>query len=189
MAKEYKTIAAAQKAGSMYYTGKDGKKKLAVTKEQLDAWKKRNKGKFTGSALTAWANAKGKDIGGSKRDSSPRPKLRPKTGEKTGTPTKKKPVPVEDITLTAAAAIDGKSGVQGYITKLEKQLTELRASAEAKRKRDVVPRTEEAKIRSIEGSIKRIKEKQGMSKGGMAKKKSGYSKGGVVDMRKTGLFR
>jgi hypothetical protein len=69
MAKEYKTIAAAQKAGSMYFTGKDGKKKLAVTKEQLDAWKKKNKGKYKGSALTAWANAKGKDIKG--RDSSP----------------------------------------------------------------------------------------------------------------------
>ena len=79
MAKEYKTIAAAQKAGSMYFTGKDGKKKLAVTKEQLDAWKKKNKGKYTGSALTAWANAKGKDIGGgsSARASSPKPKLRP----------------------------------------------------------------------------------------------------------------
>ena len=43
MAKEYKSISAARKAGSMYYTDKDGKKKLAVTKEQLDAWKKKNK--------------------------------------------------------------------------------------------------------------------------------------------------
>ncbi len=76
--KDYKSVAAAKKAGSMYFMGKDGKKKLAVTKEDLDAWKKRNKGKYKGSALTAWANAKGKDIGGSsKRDSSPRPKLRP----------------------------------------------------------------------------------------------------------------
>jgi len=56
--KDYKTVAAAQKAGSMYFVGKDGKKKLAVTKEQLDAWKEKNKGKYTGSALTAWANAK-----------------------------------------------------------------------------------------------------------------------------------
>jgi len=77
--KDYKTVAAAQKAGSMYFMGKDGKKKLAVTKEQLNAWKKKNKGKYTGSALTAWANAKGKDIGGgsSARASSPKPKLRP----------------------------------------------------------------------------------------------------------------
>lgn len=58
----YKSISAAQKAGSLYFTGKDGKKKLAVTKEQLAKWKQRNKGKFKGSALTAWANAKGKDV-------------------------------------------------------------------------------------------------------------------------------
>jgi hypothetical protein len=79
--KDYKTVAAAKKAGSMYFMGKDGKKKLAVTKEDLNAWKKKNKGKYTGSALTAWANAKGKDIGGgsSAPASSPRPKLRPKS--------------------------------------------------------------------------------------------------------------
>lgn len=60
--KDHKSVSAAQKAGSMYFMGKDGKKKLAVTKGQLDAWKKRNAGKYKGSALTAWANAKGKDI-------------------------------------------------------------------------------------------------------------------------------
>jgi len=88
MAKEYKSISAARKAGSMYYTGKDGKKKLAVTKEQLDAWKEKNKGKYKGSALTAWANAKGKNITGAPA-SSPRPKLRPGSEKKTGTPSKR----------------------------------------------------------------------------------------------------
>tara|TARA_R100000234_G_C4995203_1_gene177516 strand:+ start:1042 stop:1683 length:642 start_codon:yes stop_codon:yes gene_type:complete len=33
--KDYKTIAAAKKAGSLYYMGKDGKKKAAVTAEDL----------------------------------------------------------------------------------------------------------------------------------------------------------
>ena len=166
---KYKSIAAAKKAGSLYYTNKDGKTMLAVYAEDLD------------------------------RATSVKPKLRPKTEKKTGTPTKrldtkgdtpakKKATSVEDLTFTATAAIDGKSGVEGYIDKLEKQLTELRAAAEAKRKRDVVPRTEEAKIRSIEGSIRRIKEKQGMSKGGMAKKKMGMSKGGMTDYRKSGMF-
>jgi len=172
MAKEYKTVSAAQKAGSMYFTGKDGKKKLAVTKEQLDAWKKRNKGKFKGAALTAWANAKGKDLGGSA--SSPKPKLRPGSDRRTSPKPKlrpKKSTSVEDIGFTATAAIDGQSGVKKYITKLESQLKELRAAAAAKRKRGVVPRKEEAEIRRIEGSIKRIKNKQGMSKGGMAKKR------------------
>ena len=63
--KDYKSVSAARKAGSMYFAGKDGKKKLAVTKEQLDSWSSKNKGKYKGSALTAWANAKGKNIAAS----------------------------------------------------------------------------------------------------------------------------
>jgi len=70
--KDYKSISAAKKAGSIYYMNKQGKKMLAVTKEDLDAWKKKNKGKYKGSALTAWANAKGKNIGGSTKP-KPRP--------------------------------------------------------------------------------------------------------------------
>jgi len=70
--KDYKSISAARKAGSMYYTDKNGKKALAVTKETLDAWKKKNKGKFKGSALTAWANAKGKNIGASAGTAPPK---------------------------------------------------------------------------------------------------------------------
>ena len=169
---KYKSIAAAKKAGSLYYTNKDGKTMLAVYAEDL------------------------KDSG---RKSSPRPKLRPDSEKKTTVkpnnksgemPSKKKAMPVEDLTFTVTAAVDGKSGVQAYINKLEKQLTELRAEVAAGKKRGISPRKAEAEIRRIEGSIRRIKEKQGMSKGGMAKKKkSGYSKGGVVDMRKTGLFK
>jgi len=83
--KDYKTIAAAKKAGSIYYTNKQGKKMLAVTKEQLDAWKEKNKGKYKGSALTAWANSKGKNIGATSEKSgavkkSPFPKTRPSAG-------------------------------------------------------------------------------------------------------------
>jgi hypothetical protein len=74
--KDYKSISAAKKAGSMYYKDRNNKKALAVTKEQLDAWKKKNKGKFKGSALTAWANAKGKNIEG-KETSTTRPKAKP----------------------------------------------------------------------------------------------------------------
>ena len=73
--KDYKSISAAKKAGSMYFMGKDGKKKLAVTKEQLDAWKKKNKGKYKGSALTAWANAKGKNITAIKPKKRPEDKV------------------------------------------------------------------------------------------------------------------
>ena len=180
MAKEYKTIAAAQKAGSMYFTGKDGKKKLAVTKEQLDAWKKRNKGKFTGSALTAWANAKGKDIGGSKRDSSPRPKLRPgsdSAGPGMGVMTKAEKTEVDAANKRTQQAREEKAG------------TKKRTSAGQKFNAWY------DKNGSNYGTMKEAMEayqrtlKSGNSKGGMAKKKSGYSKGGMVDMRKTGLFK
>lgn len=80
MAKKHKSVRAAQEAGSLYFYDKNGTKKLAVTAEQLNAWKKKNKGKYKGSALTAWANNKGKDVG-EKGPAKVRPKLRPKTNE------------------------------------------------------------------------------------------------------------
>ena len=67
MAVKYKSISAAKKAGSIYYYDKNGTKQLAVTKETLDAWKKKNKGKYKGNALTAWANNKGKNVGAPKK--------------------------------------------------------------------------------------------------------------------------
>jgi hypothetical protein len=80
MAKKHRSVSAAQKAGSLYFYDKNGTKKLAVTAEQLNAWKKKNKGKYKGSALTAWANNKGKDVG-EKGPAKVRPKLRPKKKE------------------------------------------------------------------------------------------------------------
>lgn len=49
--KNFKTVAAAQKAGSRFFMGSDGKKKIAVTKEQL---------KKTGLSLREYANRKTK---------------------------------------------------------------------------------------------------------------------------------
>jgi hypothetical protein len=103
--KDYKNISAAKKAGSMYYTDKNGKKALAVTKEQLDSWKKKNKGKFKGSALTAWANAKGKNIADKKAPAT-KPKAKPSTpGSKRppkrplGAPTLRERNPIKTETL------------------------------------------------------------------------------------------
>lgn len=45
--KDFKSVSSAQKAGQDYFMGRDGKKKLAVTAEQL---------KKTGMSLTAYAN-------------------------------------------------------------------------------------------------------------------------------------
>ena len=187
MAKEYKTIAAAQKAGSMYFTGKDGKKKLAVTKEQLDAWKKKNKGKYKGSALTAWANAKGKDIkGDSKRDSSPRPKLRPGS---------KKPGPEQGPAAGTGATLEEKK-VLDSANKKNKEVREDMAGTKKRTSAGQKFNTWYEKNGDKYGTMKEAMEayqgtlKSGMSYGGMAKKKKmGMSKGGMVDMRKTGLFR
>ena len=144
---KYKSIAAAKKAGSLYYTNKDGKTMLAVYAEDL----------------------KGPKPGGG-RTSSPIPKLRPtkKADKPKGTLTKRldtkgttpKKRSVADITFTATAAIDGKAGEDKYIKKLQAEIKELKAEAAAARKRGVVPRRVEARIRSLEGSIKRIRDKQ-----------------------------
>ena len=179
--KDYKSVSAAKKAGSMYFMGKDGKKKLAVTKEELDAWKKKNKGKYKGSALTAWANAKGKDIkGDSKRDSSPRPKLRPgseSAGPGMGVMTKAEKAEVDAANKRNQEAREEKAG------------TKKRTSAGQKfnswyeKNGDKYGTMKEA-MEAYQGTLK-----SGMSKGGMTKKKKGYAKGGLIDMRKTGLFR
>jgi hypothetical protein len=138
---KYKSIAAAKKAGSLYYTNKDGKTMLAVYAEDL------------------------KSPG---RTSSPRPKLRPtkkaapKTtpNNKSGEMPKRKKASVQDISLTATAAIDGKSGVDKYIKKLQAEIKELKAEAAAAKKRGVVPRRIQNEIRVREGAIKRIKDKR-----------------------------
>ena len=191
--KDYKSVSAAQKAGSLYFVGKDGKKKLAVTKEQLDAWKKKNKGKYKGSALTAWANAKGKDVGGSSaRDSSPRPKLRPgseSAGPGMGVMTKAEKDEVDAANKKNQEAKDRMSG------KTERESAGQKFNAWYKEngsRYDTMKEAMEAYQSTLRsGNYKggMQKKKKGYMKGGMAKKKSGYTKGGMVDMRTTGLFR
>ena len=54
--RDFKTVAAAQAAGFDYFQGKDGKKKIAVTREQLERYKNKNKIKTNSEALTSYAN-------------------------------------------------------------------------------------------------------------------------------------
>lgn len=54
--RDFKTVAAAQKAGFDFFQGKDGKKKIAVTKEQLEKYKNKNKIKTNAEALRSYAN-------------------------------------------------------------------------------------------------------------------------------------
>lgn len=170
--KDYKTVSAAQKAGSMYFIGKDGKKKLAVTAEQLKTWKKKNKGKFKGSALTAWANNKGKDIKGVLR-----PKARPKSSDMSDDPNAH--LPKITVTTLRKPLDRGKrdpdnpklKSIEEMITITEKA---LRDDLKNRTRYDVTEIAKRKKrLRDLKGR------KTGLAKGGMMKKK-GYAKGGKV---------
>ena len=200
MAKEYKTIAAAQKAGSMYFTGKDGKKKLAVTKEQLDAWKKRNKGKFTGSALTAWANAKGKDIkGDSKRDSSPRPMLRPgseSAGPGMGVMTKAEADEVDAANKRNKEVREEMGKLPDRAEKTREKYEEDKAASRERRgpsageKFNTWYEKNGDKYNTMKEAMEAYQStlRSGNSKGGMQMKQGRYNKGGMADYRKSGMF-
>jgi len=108
--KNYKSISAAKKAGSMYYTNKQGKKMLAVTKEQLDAWKEKNKGKYKGSALSAWANSKGKNV--SEKSGAAKKTVRPKKRPGSGEPPVAKPGSLAIEKVTVAKLIPANSKKQ-----------------------------------------------------------------------------
>jgi len=134
MAKKHKSIRAAQEAGSMYFYDKNGTKKLAVTAEQLNAWKKKNKGKYKGSALTAWANNKGKDVGETGVTKSLRPKLRPKKKE---APKKKDSISDEQRsrqTTTPKRALNNSAmSPAQQVEKLQKDIAQAQKAKDAKR--------------------------------------------------------
>ena len=194
--KDYKTIAAAKKAGSMYYMNKQGKKMLAVTKEDLDAWKKRNKGKYKGSALTAWANNKGKDISGAPK-SSIKPKKRPGSGaidvmtdaEKKEVKAANKEMSVRDIKNVAEGALTRAEAARRTYEYNKKQRQSERPKGGGQKFREWYDKngskydTMKEAMAAFQKSIK-----SGNSKGGLQKKKKGYAKGGMIDYRKKGMF-
>jgi hypothetical protein len=134
MAKKHRSVRAAQKAGSLYFYDKNGTKKLAVTAEQLNAWKKKNKGKYKGSALTAWANNKGKDVGETGVTKSLRPKLRPKKKE---APKKKDAISDEQRsrqTTTPKRALNNNAmSPAQQVEKLQKDIAKAQKDRAAKR--------------------------------------------------------
>lgn len=128
MAKKHRSVSAAQKAGSLYFYDKNGTKKLAVTAEQLNAWKKKNKGKYKGSALTAWANNKGKNVGETGVTKSLRPQLRPKKKE---APKKKDAISDEQRSRQTSTPPSLASDVA--IGKLRRELTQAQKDIADKR--------------------------------------------------------
>lgn len=194
--KKYKSIAAAKKAGALYYTDKNGKLQLAVYAEDL------------------------KKAPTSKRDSSPKPKLRPTstkdkpkkdpsrlaaeakkadTGDKAAVAKGGKTV--AEITKMARSAINS-AGVspekKDRIKKLMKEMQDARPSDKSVPGRAlylavkntvtgegptnptaIMRKKKEDKKITRDSSNRPDKYKSGFSKGGMAKK-SGYRSGGVV---------
>ena len=147
-AKNYKSIAAAKKAGSLYYTNKDGKVMAAVYAGDLK-------------------KAAPKPI--------PRPKVRPKK-EKLGAgerpkvtvktlPDAKKPEskkPEDKLVKMAVIAISAGTEPKGKAARIAKLQAEMRrlkkvVDAGKKKKPPVVKRREQARIREIQGILKRMK--------------------------------
>ena len=157
--KDYKSISAAQKAGSIYYTNKAGKKMLAVTKEQLDDWKERNEGKYKGSALTAWANAKGKDLG---RSGPGKPEGPVKGG---GVMTLDEKLEVDRANADNKAAREKLLGRTDSVTAITNKALKLAEAAEEKKKKPK-PKKKNGKPMAF----------------------AGKNKGGLTDFRKTGMF-
>ena len=194
--KDYKTIAAAKKAGSMYYMNKQGKKMLAVTKEDLDAWKKRNKGKYKGSALTAWANNKGKDISGAPK-SSMKPRIRPGSAatdvmtdaEKKEVKEANKEMSVRDIKNVAESALTRAEAARRTYEYNKKKRQSERPKGGGQKFREWYEKNG-SKYDTMNEAMAAFKKslKSGNSKGGLQKKKKGYAKGGMIDYRKTGMF-
>ena len=194
--KDYKTIAAAKKAGSMYYMNKQGKKMLAVTKEDLDAWKKRNKGKYKGSALTAWANNKGKDISGAPT-SSKKPRIRPGSAatdvmtdaEKKEVKEANKEMSVRDIKNVAESALTRAEAARRTYEYNKKKRQSERPKGGGQKFREWYEKNG-SKYDTMKEAMAAFQKslKSGNSKGGLQKKKKGYAKGGMIDYRKTGMF-
>ena len=187
--KDYKSISAAQKAGSLYYMNKQGKKMLAVTKEQLDAWKKKNKGKYKGSALTAWANNKGKNIGGTTK-----PKPRPGSAKDVITVEKLPPaftIPTKG--KEPKQSIGEREAKSDQVDKVKKVAEEGLAKATKfdewyKKNKDKYKNRARALEAYKMGPGRTEHTRYGNSKGSLQKKKKGYAKGGMTDYRKKGMF-
>lgn len=175
---KYKSIAAAKKAGSLYYTDKNGKVMLAVYAEDL----------------------KGPKSEGLK--SSPRPKLRPESNTSSeietdvlppadgGKPAK---LTVKEIKDVANTALNRAEKTRAAYEEKKAESNERRGPSSSKAFNDWFD-TNKSEYKKDSGGYDmkaalsdfNASRKSGMSKGGMAKR-GGYMKGGSVD-RRNGMF-
>ena len=148
-ADKYKSIAAAKKAGSLYYTNKDGKVMAAVYAEDL--------------------KKPIKEVKSNKKTlkSSLRPKLRPSSVKRvTKAPDKSTPSvrlrktttkDLNKIANIASKAIDNDPGVMTQAEKLERKLANLENKvAKAKLGGGTVPNSVKTEIRSLQRSLAKL---------------------------------
>lgn len=201
-AKKYKSIAAAKKAGSLYYTDKNGKVMLAVYAEDL------------------------------KRGTSPKPKLRPdSTKDKPKVSTKRVSVEtkkaetgdkeakakggmtVKELTTMARKAIntagissEKKERIKSLMEEIKNETGDVGKTVPGRALVQAVRNTlsgegptnptaivrQAREKRKMDREVTKDSDKnpdkyRGMSKGGMTKR-GGYSKGGMADRRNSGMF-
>ena len=156
-AKNYKSIAAAKKAGALYYTNKDGKVMAAVYADDL---------KKTKPIPRPKVRPKKEKLGAGER-----PKVTVKTLPDAKKPESKKPMSTAKLTkmvLVALGPAEVKTtkkkkpkvtGKAARITELKAEIKKLQKIVDAgkKKKPPVVKRREQARIREIQGILKRMK--------------------------------
>jgi len=167
--KQYKSVAAAKRAGSRFYAGRDGKKKLAITKEELG----RKKGetltqaynRFEGKTARKTANKAGGGMMKSKMASKGGArggKRMPAGMKRGGEASKKFPDLSGDGKVTQKDILMGKGVVKKQAGGMMKSKGMAKGGAMKKK-----------------GYAMGGMTKKGMAKGGAMKKK-GYSNGGAV---------
>ena len=140
-ANKYKSIAAAKKAGSLYYTGKDGKVMAAVYADDLKKPLKSIK-------------PKKKPL-----KSSFRPKVRPTSVKRvTKTPKKTDPEAAEIARLTIVQ-IQKNPGVMSRLEQLQVELANLENRVDRAKKAGTSDRRADAQILVVKRKIKNLKEK------------------------------
>jgi len=138
---KYKSIAAAKKAGSLYYTNKDGKVMAAVYADDL---KKPLQGiKPKKKPLT----------------SSPRPKLRPSSVKRVTKAPKKKDKEAEAIAQMTIVQISKSPGMMTRLEQLQVELANLENRVAKAKKAGTLDRRATVQIPVVKRKIKNLKEK------------------------------
>ena len=138
---KYKSIAAAKKAGSLYYTGKDGKVMAAVYAEDL--------------------KKPIKEVKSNKKTlkSSLRPKLRPTSVKRVTKAPKKTDPEAAEIARLTIVQIQKNPGMMSRLEQLQVELANLENRVARAKKAGTLDRRADVQIPVVKRKIKNLKEK------------------------------